>query len=79
MEDGQEAQAARCHGERGGGHQIGHNSQPTQQLSSPFLKMVGGVVPRPMGSCFHCGELDHFIQCVKAWASVQCAVSFVQG
>ena len=22
--------------------------------------MVGGVVPRPMGSCFHCGELGHF-------------------
>ncbi|KAL5496417.1 hypothetical protein EMCRGX_G012696 [Ephydatia muelleri] len=28
-------QAARCQGERGGGHQIGHSSQPTQQLSSP--------------------------------------------
>ena len=24
------------------------------------IGMVGGVVPRPMGSCFHCGELGHF-------------------
>ncbi|KAL5496410.1 hypothetical protein EMCRGX_G012686 [Ephydatia muelleri] len=35
MEDGREVQAARCRGERGGCHQIGHSSQPTQQLSSP--------------------------------------------
>ena len=35
LEDGQDAQAARCVGERGGGHQIGHSFQPTQQLSSP--------------------------------------------
>ena len=23
-------------------------------------KMVGGMVPRPRWSCFHCGELGHF-------------------
>ena len=24
------------------------------------IVMAGGVVPRPIGSCFHCGELSHF-------------------
>ena len=46
---------------------------PTKPPLAP--KLIGGMVPRPSGSCFHCGEPGHFRrECPKALAKR--AVSF---
>ena len=42
---------------------------PTKPPMAP--KLIGGMVPRPSGSCFHCGGPGHFgRECPKALASV---------
>ena len=63
-------QAARCQVERGGGHQIGHSSQPAQQLSSP----------NPQDGEWR-GSQAHVVSWITSVCEgvSQCAVSFVQG
>ena len=42
---------------------------PTKPPMAP--KLIGGMVPRPSGSCLHCGEPGHFgRECLKALVSV---------